>query len=107
MLAIKNVSHIKTNWDLQIQEKEYTYIQFTIDPPTERKTFSWHCYNIRHGWVLGCVKWQGAWRQYCFYAAGGCVFNKACLNDIAGFLTLVNNNHIKLKKLSKEAQNGK
>ena len=67
---------------------EYKYIQF-VQVVSTGKTFRWHCNNIRLGHTLGIVKWDGAWRQYCYFPEPGCVYSAGCLKDIADFIAQV------------------
>lgn len=34
------------------------------------------------GYLLGKIKWYGAWRQYCFYPEPETIFNTGCMDDI-------------------------
>lgn len=54
------------------------------------KTFVYQIVS-KTGWVcseyvLGHIKWYGAWRQYCFMPSPGMVFNESCLQDIRVFI---------------------
>lgn len=51
----------------------------------QRKTKIWLVENKTNGSHLGEVRWQGAWRQYCFFPADDCVFEKNCLRRIADY----------------------
>lgn len=64
----------------------YKYIVFVDVPAMERKTFIWSCRNIGSDHEIGRVMWYGAWRQYCFFPADGCVFSAGCLADIQDFI---------------------
>ena len=64
---------------------EYEYITFNeIDKKPKTKVYQ--CLNKKHGDVLGIVKWNAPWRQYCFYPHEGIVFSKGCLLDICDFI---------------------
>lgn len=43
--------------------------------------------NRETGFRIGIIKWYGAFRQYSFFPADNCVFEKTCLYDIAAFMT--------------------
>lgn len=49
----------------------------------------------RDGEILGSIKWYGGWRQYIFLTTPGYGFrfNNGCLEDIAGVLTTLNEDH--------------
>ena len=49
--------------------------------------------------VLGIIKWQPAWRQYCFFTTDEfkAVYSAGCLTDIFNFVTFLNEKH-KAKK---------
>lgn len=51
-----------------------------------RKTSIWVVYAKEGGAELGRIEWYGAWRQYVFYPAASCLFNRTCLRDLAQFL---------------------
>jgi len=50
------------------------------------KTGKWEVRSRLHGNRLGHIAWFGRWRQYAFFPAADTVFNRACLDDIAGFI---------------------
>ena len=66
-------------------ETKYKFIHFIV-VEKKPKTDVWECRNNRSNGFLGEVRWYSAWRQYCFYAEYGCIFNDTCLNDISHFL---------------------
>lgn len=70
----------------------YKYIYFEIARENP-KTTVWFCRNNRSNGVLGVVKWDSGWRQYCFFTESGCKFSGSCHVDIADFLEQVNNGH--------------
>jgi hypothetical protein len=53
------------------------------------KTDIWNVINKRSGHILGQIKWYGGWRQYCFFPAPNCTFNKGCLEDIIRMIDLM------------------
>lgn len=66
----------------------YKYIHFEKVAETP-KTSSWICRSNRSNDDLGMVKWYGPWRQYCYFSAGGSVYNVGCLSDISNFIEQV------------------
>lgn len=46
------------------------------------KTEIWNIISKSSGFILGQIKWYGAWRQYCFWPSSQCVFNTGCMDDI-------------------------
>jgi len=46
------------------------------------KTDIWDILSKSSGFILGTIKWYGAWRQYCFFPSANCVFNTDCMDDI-------------------------
>ena len=46
------------------------------------KTEVWNILSKSSGWILGQIKWYGAWRQYCFFPSPNSVFNLECMVDI-------------------------
>lgn len=51
-----------------------------------RKTKTFDVLNKENGTILGVVKWFGSFRQYSFFPASNCVFEKTCLHDISKFM---------------------
>ena len=64
----------------------YKFIHFDDYTPEDQKTKRFMCFNSRHLAFLGEVKWNGGWRQYCFFPASDCVFSKGCMEDINHFI---------------------
>jgi len=58
------------------------YINILLRPYKNPSSFIWVVKSISKGNELGEIKWYGAWRQYCFYPADNCIFNKTCMNHI-------------------------
>lgn len=66
---------------------QYEYIHFSLHKRKKgAKTDVWDILNNNSNDVLGEIRWYGAWRQYCFYSMGSCIFNKGCLSDIQEFI---------------------
>jgi hypothetical protein len=80
---------------------EYEYLEF-IQCPSTGKTTIWSCRNKRFGDQLGVVKWDGRWRQYCYFTGCenelGVVYSTGCLNDISSFVKQLNDERKLCKK---------
>ncbi len=50
------------------------------------KTEIWNIISKSSGFILGQIRWFGAWRQYCFYPSANCIFNTSCISDISGMI---------------------
>ena len=71
-----------------------SYLDITdVGESASAKTRIWFVYSHLHGDKLGEIKWMSRWRQYAVYPTGNTIWNDACLTEIAGFLTKVNNEH--------------
>ncbi len=46
------------------------------------KTDIWNVLSKSSGYILGQIKWYGAWRQYCFWPSPKTIFNPQCMEDI-------------------------
>ena len=67
------------------EEYKYKYIYMKV-VQKKAKTNVWNIFNNKSHDVLGGIAWYGPWRQYCFYAKEGAVFNAGCLEDIQHFI---------------------
>lgn len=68
-------------------EGRYEYIEMNlIEQDDRKKTQTFAVRNISTQLVIGYVKWNGAWRQYCFYPEGNTVWSRSCLMDVQDFL---------------------
>lgn len=54
------------------------------------KTQVWEIKNKHHDVPLGTVKWNGDWRQYCFFLEADTVFSSGCMKEIETFLNGLN-----------------
>ncbi len=63
---------------------ESKYMEFDKTGDTG-KTEIWNILSKSNGYILGQIKWYGAWRQYCFFPSALCIFNNSCLSDIQKF----------------------
>ena len=50
------------------------------------KTEIWNILSKSSSFILGQIKWYGAWRQYCFYPSPNSVFNNTCMQEIIQFI---------------------
>lgn len=66
-------------------ETEYLLFEEDPDYALTHKTSYWTVRSVRHGDLLGDIKWYGPWRQYVFEPFNA-IFNKQCLNDISTFI---------------------
>lgn len=78
-------------------KKEYKFMRFEQQVNNNIKTKIWFCFNIKHGALLGIVKWFFPWRQYCFIPEKDTVFSSNCCVDIIDFISII----------KKERRNGK
>lgn len=62
-----------------------TWISF-VETGDTGKTKIFRVENNEHGFNLGTIKWYGPFRQYSFFPADNCVFEKTCLQDITNFI---------------------
>lgn len=69
---------------------EYRHIEFR-ELIRDGKTRRFLCLNQGSNFILGEVKWYGAWRQYCYFTIPGeAVYSIGCLNDIVNFIEQLN-----------------
>lgn len=67
------------------------YITAFIDRPSNRKTPIYELCNAKNELIhLGKIKYNGAWRKYCFYPIDDTVFDSKCLKDIVDFMNKLN-----------------
>jgi hypothetical protein len=63
---------------------ETRYLRFELQPAAlGQKTDVWKVVSVRHGNLLGVIKWYGAWRQYVFWPSIETLFNPDCLEEIS------------------------
>jgi hypothetical protein len=66
--------------------KTYEYIHMEEIASTG-KTKKYEVVNNRQSdIILGIIKWNGRWRQYCFFPYEGMVFSTGCMLDIVEFI---------------------
>ena len=66
--------------------KDYKFIYMTEIPNEGKKTRKFQVVNKRTDFILGEIKFYGAWFTYCFYPAPDCLFNIGCMEDIIDFI---------------------
>ena len=83
---------------IEIQEwqaNDYDKV-FGIDKKyAKRKTKSFNVINKKYGDILGIIKWNNGWRQYCFYPEDGTVWSEDCLEVVKTFIEERNRYHEK------------
>ena len=75
------------------------YLSFELIP-NNRKTQTYGVRNKHDGYFLGEIKWNGRWRQYCFYPREDCVWSAGCLEDVVSLLKELMDEWRKKKRLS-------
>jgi len=66
------------------------YLRFERVENPGRKTMVWEVVSQSGGFVLGHIKWHGAWRQYCFFPSAETLFNTDCLDAITDRIATCN-----------------
>ncbi len=88
--------------EIVIYEKSKTRVYIDKCRKSGKKTF---IYTIRKdsdygiAELLGLIRWNGAWRQYCFYPEPNTLWSSGCLQGIEDFLTEINSLHNIRKKI--------
>lgn len=67
------------------------YFRIIEESREDRKTSIYRIYNhdIPERTYLGEIKWNGAWRKYCFYPAPDTLWDTLCLQSIVDFIDLL------------------
>jgi hypothetical protein len=65
---------------------------------TGSKTRSWIVQPKDGSAKIGCIKWHGAWRKYCFFTEYPCIFEEVCLREIARFVEARTREHRSARK---------
>jgi len=60
----------------------FTHIYLQELPICNGTTSRWAVRNRKSNYLLGWIKWYGAWRRYCFFPLVDSVFSADCLADI-------------------------
>jgi hypothetical protein len=68
------------------------------------KTWIWRVVNKRTKEICGFIRWNGAFRKYCFYPTDGFLFDSDCLFLIADTMRGVSVKHRQNIKDFKNAQ---
>ena len=50
------------------------------------KTLHYTVFNISSDDILGWIKWNNGWRQYCFYPLHSTFFSGGCMEYIVDFI---------------------
>jgi len=75
---------------------EYEYLIFKQAPVKPNwTTTQWYCLNKKSSILLGLIKWESSWRQYCYYPQCDAVYSAGCLNDISDFIKQLMNDRKK------------
>jgi len=61
------------------------YIEFNLVEQKE-KTQVYAVRNINEQLILGYIKWNCAWRQYCFFPESKTLFSRECMSDVINFI---------------------
>jgi hypothetical protein len=75
--------------DVMIYEKDEVRVFINQCHNPGKSTF---LYSVRKdsknslGELLGIIKWNGAWRQYCFYPESLTFWSYGCMQEITNFL---------------------
>jgi hypothetical protein len=67
------------------------YLQFT-EQDQQGKTKRYAIEN-KVGITLGYIRWNGAWRKYCFFTLDSRLFDNKCLMEIVQFMDRLNKEH--------------
>lgn len=78
------------------------HIYADVRPGTSRLTMRWELRSQAGAHLLGEVRWHAPWRRYCFYPAGGTLFEQDCLRDIAEFIEVKTQLHRDTRKMERE-----
>ena len=67
------------------------YFRIYEERKENRKTSIYKIYNhdIPERTYLGEVRWNGAWRKYCFYPAIDTLWDTSCLKVVVDFIDLL------------------
>jgi len=65
-----------------IEPYDFEYFLVTSYSVSKRKTRIYTLHNRKTDDHLGDVKWNGQWRQFCFYPCGKTIWSKGCLDNV-------------------------
>jgi hypothetical protein len=63
-----------------------SHLSFQMLHEGNKKTWTVIVKSNFDGWVLGYIKWHGAWRQYCFFPNGDCIWSSDCLDNLSDYI---------------------
>lgn len=63
-----------------------SFLTFTEEPNSERKTKRWCVISTNGSIKLGHIMWYTSWRRYCFYPFQDTVFDTVCLKEVVAFI---------------------
>lgn len=64
---------------------KFKIVYFELIEKKER-TSVWGCYKNAGSTLMGVVRWEDAWRQYCFYPEPDIVFSADCMEEVSWFI---------------------
>jgi hypothetical protein len=70
---------------------ESKYLEFREISKLDKKTKYIQVISKLHGFILGEIRWYGAWRQYVFYPAHDTLYNRTCLSEMSEYLNSLMN----------------
>ena len=68
---------------------DYFYI-VKLNRPENRKTDIYCIATIGTNYIIGEIRWWGAWRKYCFFPNEDTVYDNKCMLQIMNFMNEVN-----------------
>lgn len=69
-----------------LENYDFEYFLVTSYSLPKRKTRIYSLHNRKSDDHLGDVKWNGPWRQFCFYPCGETIWSGGCLDDIRSLI---------------------
>lgn len=79
---------------------DYFYI-VKLNKPENKKTDTYCITTIGTNYVIGEIKWWGAWRKYCFFPGEDTVYDNKCMLQIMNFMNEINLARYKDKEVDK------
>lgn len=61
------------------------YVEFKV-AGKKPKTTIYHVVSKSDGFILGVIKWDAPWRQYCFFPAERTTWSRGCLEQVVDFI---------------------
>jgi hypothetical protein len=88
--------------ELTVVERTWIRFEFQGKSPSG-KTQIWIVITKEGGYnnVLGCIKWHGPWRKYCFFPAHDTLYETVCLTEIAQFLKKLATTRLSQKRINR------